>query len=226
MLPDYKPGDYFECGEGTEYSKILILSEDRCIIKVGLGEGSDMSIKEWLSLIKGREATIQNTSRKDKCRGCPIEKSGCFDDDCSYRHSGIGQIKVMRSISSGSGYDSSSSSDSLNWKNTAIIRTPISTELYYDKEGPVEDAVKPKVRRGTMPPKYLVDIEDLEYEPVGLQQQPTIRYEFSKSFDEPLAIQSQPSAIQSQKSVMNLQTIPKPRISWYYRVFLCGFFDD
>ena len=152
MLPEFNPGNYVHCGEGYQYSKIQIISNDNCIIVDGIGKGGIMKIHEWLEMNEEIKGTIQNSTVANACKGCSLGHTACYDEDCYYRNYKIKNIEE---------YDSDSS-QSVNWKDTVTIRTPISIELCYEENAPVSDIPKPKPksRRGTMPPsceRYIAD---------------------------------------------------------------------
>jgi len=141
--PPYKQGDYFHCGEGVAYSKILIMSKDTCLIKKGPYAGIIVSLEEWMKIIGENKATIQKTSRED------IESKEDLGSevDATIHH------PIRRSVSFGKS------------KN---VRTPVNIELYYDKEEILEEIEesmpKEKLRRGTMLPKYQLDNSSEEFE--------------------------------------------------------------
>lgn len=66
-VPEYKAGDYLECGEGTTYSRILILSENTVLVKDGEAVGTVMELEQWYSMIGDRKESIQNTSYFEMC---------------------------------------------------------------------------------------------------------------------------------------------------------------
>ena len=80
-LPTYKQGDYLECGEGKQYSKILILDNNKILIKEGDGQGAIITLQDWLYIIGENDATIQNTSYFDDCKGCPYYMSNTVKCD-------------------------------------------------------------------------------------------------------------------------------------------------
>lgn len=80
-LPTYKQGDYLECGEGKQYSKILILDNNKILIKEGDGQGAIITLQDWLYIIGENEATIQNISYFDDCKGCPYYMSNTVKCD-------------------------------------------------------------------------------------------------------------------------------------------------
>jgi hypothetical protein len=70
-LPEYKPGDYLECGEGEGFSRVLVLSENNVLIKSGVATGSVIRMDEWYFIVGEARETIQNTTYFDSCKGCP-----------------------------------------------------------------------------------------------------------------------------------------------------------
>ena len=92
-LPTYKQGDYLECGEGKQYSKILILDNNKILIKEGDGQGAIITLQDWLYIIGENEATIQNTSYFDDCKGCPYYMSNTVKCDSIHKvHGNIESI--------------------------------------------------------------------------------------------------------------------------------------
>lgn len=112
-LPAYKPGDYLECGEGEAFSRILVLSENRVLIKSGVAAGTVMSMDEWYFIVGEARASIQNTTYFDSCKGCPYYASDPVCADASIESMGnnsigsnsnsIGRKSCLRTSSTSSG---------------------------------------------------------------------------------------------------------------------------
>ena len=70
-LPECKPGDYLECDNGAEFSRVLVLSKHKVLVKEGVGTGEIIPMAEWLAMM-GESAIIHNASYFETCRSCPL----------------------------------------------------------------------------------------------------------------------------------------------------------
>lgn len=91
-LPEYKPGDYLECGEGEGFSRVLVLSENNVLIKSGVATGSVITMDEWYFIVGEARETIQNTTYFDSCKGCPYYVSDPICGDPSIESIGSNSI--------------------------------------------------------------------------------------------------------------------------------------
>ena len=82
-LPEYKPGDYLECGEGEGFSRVLVLSDNNVLIKGGVATGTVITMDEWYFIVGEARETIQNTTYFDSCKGCPYYVSDPLCSDPS-----------------------------------------------------------------------------------------------------------------------------------------------
>jgi hypothetical protein len=70
-LPECKPGDYLEYGYGPEFSRVLVLLDDRVLVKEGVASGEVISIGEWYAII-GEPTSIKAASYFDTSRSHPL----------------------------------------------------------------------------------------------------------------------------------------------------------
>lgn len=64
-LPEYKPGDYLECGEGEGFSRVLVLSENNVLVKGRPATGDVMPLDEWYFIVGEARSTIRNVTYFD-----------------------------------------------------------------------------------------------------------------------------------------------------------------
>jgi hypothetical protein len=50
FVSECKIGEYVECGNNNYYSKMLIITDDTCVIKSGILAGNTISLEEWVVL--------------------------------------------------------------------------------------------------------------------------------------------------------------------------------
>jgi hypothetical protein len=97
-LPDFKAGQYLECGEGEEYSRVLVLSDTKLLVKEGAGRGHVLTPEEWYVMIGEAKGTIRNTSYFNDCEGCPYYADDAIN--CPVRNiESIGKKMVLRTQS-------------------------------------------------------------------------------------------------------------------------------
>ena len=206
QLPEYKPGDYLECGEDYGYSKVLILSENRCLVKAGRGIGYVLTLDEWYVIIGDNRATIQNTTKLDECKGCPY----FYELECSSTEHALNNQKFKRSISHSSldsGSGSGSIRSSVSFSDKIQIRTPISANVYYEEHKQID--------RNNISPR---DVEIRYDEAAHSEGGP---YEGGPYEGGPYEDKLVPAIIPTNISSTN----PKRSIPWYYKISLCGIFD-
>jgi hypothetical protein len=64
-LPEYKPGDYLECGKDESFSRVLVLSENKVLVKDGPATGDVMSLDEWYFIVGDARSTIRHSTYFD-----------------------------------------------------------------------------------------------------------------------------------------------------------------
>lgn len=64
-LPEYKPGDYLECGEGEGFSRVLVLSENKVLVKDGPATGDVISLDEWYFIVGDARSSIRHATYFD-----------------------------------------------------------------------------------------------------------------------------------------------------------------
>ena len=84
----YKPGDYLQCGEGNEYTKVKLLQDDKVAVLMGLGCGQIISMKDWFILIGPNSASIENMNDVRASEPCPyiydsLNDSGSCNNSCA-----------------------------------------------------------------------------------------------------------------------------------------------
>lgn len=94
-LPEYKPGDYLECGEGEGFSRVLVLSENNVLIKDGPATGDVMPLDEWYFIVGDARSTIRHVTYFE------IEKVDtlCVDKFCVYAPVPLIRVPSIRSSS-------------------------------------------------------------------------------------------------------------------------------
>jgi hypothetical protein len=50
FVSECKIGEYVECGNNNYYSKMLIITDDTCVVKSGILAGNTISLQEWVVL--------------------------------------------------------------------------------------------------------------------------------------------------------------------------------
>jgi len=88
-LTKYKPGDYLQCGEGDQYTKVKVLQDNRVAVLMGLGCGQIITIKDWFMLIGPNCASIENMNDvRSFSEACPyiydsLNDSGSCAGSCA-----------------------------------------------------------------------------------------------------------------------------------------------
>ena len=124
-LPAYKPGDYLECGEGETFTRVLVLSENKVLLKEGVAAGSVMTMDEWYFIIGDARGTIQNTSYFDTCKGCPYYVNDPVCADASIESIGAKSCLHTPSVRS----QSSICSVSITTQPTLSVEPAIQTQM-------------------------------------------------------------------------------------------------
>jgi hypothetical protein len=209
-IPDYKPGDYLKCGEGPEYSKVLVLPGDMCIIKAGHSIGEIISLDEWYFLIGENKVTIQNTTKSDKCNGCALNHTGCYDESCD-------DMQDIESI----GASIRTQSSNVSYNKYITVRTPLTTDTYYDTQeiirvSPDEYSTlqRTKSRRGTMKPVLSIDSD--------ISTEANIYDDFSENSYDSISEATGEATSEDLDFTVVPEVSHKSKTPWYYRFFLCG----
>jgi len=63
FVSECKIGDYVECGKEDYYSKMLIISDDTCIVKSGILAGNTISLQEWVVLNADYVSSMRKSSK-------------------------------------------------------------------------------------------------------------------------------------------------------------------
>jgi hypothetical protein len=122
-LPEYKPGDYLECGEGEGFSRVLVLSENNVLIKSGVATGSVITMDEWYFIVGEARETIQNTTYFDSCKGCPYYVSDPICGDPSIESIGSNSIGSNSIGSNSIGSNSTGRKSCIRTSSTSSIRS-------------------------------------------------------------------------------------------------------
>lgn len=72
------PGDYLECGEEESFSRVLVLSENKVLVKDGTATGDVMSLDEWYFIVGEARSTIRHATYFD----IPKVDTLCVDTLC------------------------------------------------------------------------------------------------------------------------------------------------
>lgn len=227
-IPEYKPGEYLKCGEGPEYSKVLVLPGDMCIIKAGHSIGEIISLDEWYFMIGENKATIQNTTKSDKCKTCALNHTGCYDESCDATQDieSIGNNLVNLRIPSSNSNNSVHSSVSYDKYRT--VRTPLGQDTFYDTQEIIRvspdgssELKRTKSRRGTMKPVLRVDSE--------LSSETDIYDNFSGDSGDSISKATSVATSEATSVEPDFIVVLEPykdsqksKTPWYYRFFLCG----
>ena len=223
-IPDYKPGEYLNCGEGAEYSKILVFPGGKCLIKAGHGVGEVITMDEWYFMIGENKATIQNTTRSDKCKTCPLNHTGCYDESCHATQDmeSIGKnFMKLRRIPS-----NNSISSTISYDKYRTVRNSLGPDTYYDTreiirispDGSSTNA-KCKTRRATMVPVLRADSE--------ISTEADIYDDFSGAGESISQATSEATGEDTGSEdfvvVPGVHVTPsKHKMPWYYTMFVCG----
>ena len=228
-IPDYKPGEYLNCGEGPEYSKILVLPGDRCIIKAGHSAGEIISLDEWYFMIGENKATIQNTTKSDKCKSCALNHTGCYDESCN----------VVQAIENVGMNLRTPSIDSLSarvyYDKYRTVRTPIASDTYIDTREIIHlspnttpNGMRTKTRRATMIPT-LVTGSDISSEADIYDDFSGVGDSVSEAISGAISEATSGATGGATNKEPDFTVMPgvhvdshKRKLPWYYRLFLCG----
>jgi len=63
FVSECKIGDYIECGKDNYYGKMLIISEDTCVVKNGVLSGKIIPLQEWVVLNADYVSSMRKSSK-------------------------------------------------------------------------------------------------------------------------------------------------------------------